>query len=122
METVGNQFGESKGEEQARKADEALELHHNSGPFVGASRQSDVIKETQPAAPEARVINSEDSLNWASGQHVMSSQPGEPAMTVPATQAAAVSGPAGIPRVKSTPDLSGGCSGVDQIINFRGKA
>jgi hypothetical protein len=87
METVGNQFGESKGEEQARKADEALEFHHNGGPLVSAPRQSNVIKETMPTASEARVIASEDA----------------------------------IPRVKPA-DAAGGCSGVDQIVNYGGKA
>jgi hypothetical protein len=85
MEEVGNQHGETKGEEQARKADEALELHHNGvSPFMGAQRQHTVIRDTPIATDVTDAV-----LGWDSGS--ISAFPGGPPFTADLARVAGVS-------------------------------
>jgi|SRR5580704_2819824 hypothetical protein len=89
METYENQYGEDKSAEQTRKASEALEFHHHSGPFIDAPRQSDVVKNTTPATP-----TTDATLNFGGGNAVISSQntPGEIPFTAELARAAGVDG------------------------------
>jgi len=92
METTGNKFGESKSQEQERIHNEGLRRAHGDMPHVGSgcTPQREVIRDSRESTDAV--------LNWASGNHVASAGPGEPASPGWPT-VAGVSGP-GLERAK----------------------
>ena len=97
-EAIGNKYGEDKSTEQGRIAGEGLRRQQGDAPAVGdgAVPQHEVVKDTAP-------VTTDSSLSWASGEHIASSQPGEPRMSPAAISAAAVSGPGGVARFSASP-------------------